>query len=186
MDDTAGLNGRVGLPAEMLYLRDAYPRLRWSEPLPDVAAHWLQMHDGFREHQAHMLAMVEGWRGGATDVAGLHRALIPALQGFLQHLDGHHRIESGHYFPQFRRIEPRISAGIDLLDRDHETVHVHLETLHRLGFDFHRAVTENDQPKDAGERLADALEAAGAPLLRHLEDEEDIVIPLMALRVRGG
>ena len=35
---------------------------------------------------------------------------------------------------------------------------------------------------DHAARMADALNAANPPLLRHLDDEEDIVIPLMALR----
>ncbi len=140
------------------------------------------MHQGFRQAQTAMDQAIAAYRSGETDAAGLHLRLIPTLGGFLQHLDGHHRIESGHYFPQFRRIEPRIEAGIDLLDRDHDAVHAHLEALAEHGRAFHQAATTRTSAEDAALRLAEVLDRAAAPLARHLDDEEDIVIPLMALR----
>lgn len=183
--DPSALAVRAGLPAEFCWLREELPRDRWTG-LHEVAAHWLQMHAGFRNHTAHMDALVAGWRAD-SDLNALHRQLTPALQAFLQHLDGHHRIESGHYFPMMRNVEPRVAVGLDLLDRDHDAVHQHLETLFQSGLAFHRAVSANTP--DAGDhaaRLADALAAAGPPLSRHLDDEEDIVIPLIQLRGLPG
>ncbi len=144
------------------------------------------MHQGFRQAQAAMDQAIAAHRAGETDAAGLHSRLTPTLGGFLQHLDGHHRIESGHYFPQFRRIEPRIQAGIDLLDRDHDAIHAHLEALARHGRAYHQAVAAGGPAEDAAHRLVEAIERAAGPLIRHLDDEEDIVIPLMALRFGGG
>lgn len=182
--DPLALASRAGLPVDFLYLRDAFPRERWSQGgLHPTARRWLQMHQGFRAHQAEMDAMVDAWRGGAIDVQTLHRALIPALQQFLQHLDGHHRIESGHYFPALQQLEPRIAAGIDLLDRDHDAIHAHIEAMVETGRALHQAVTGD--AADAGdrvERLADVLALAGPQLARHLDDEEEIVIPLITLR----
>lgn len=167
----------------MLYLRADYPRGRWAEPsLNDIAKHWLAMHAGFRRHQAHIDELAAQWRADRLDAATLHRRLIPAVQQFLQHLDAHHTIESGHYFPAMRRVEPRIAAGIDLLDRDHDAIHARLEALFRDGSAFHQAVTGGGEAKDAAHRLADTITAGAPDLLRHLEDEEDIVIPLIALR----
>lgn len=176
------LADRTGLPSDLLYLRDAFPRERWTAALHPTAAHWLQMHAGFRDHQAHMAALTGQWRAQAVDVTALHRTLIPALQAFLQHLDGHHRIETGHYFPAMRRLEPRIVPGLDLLDRDHDAIHTHLEALFQAGTGFHQAVSGGtaDATDHAG-RLADVLDRIAPPLLRHLDDEEDIVIPLIAL-----
>ena len=103
------------------------------------------------------------WRADG-DLIALHRQLIPALHGFLQHLDGHHSIESGHYFPQFRAIEPRIAAGIDLLDRDHDAVHETLEALFRDGMAFHRAVAgKAPDAADHAARLADRIAGAARP-----------------------
>ncbi|MGV9005248.1 MAG: hemerythrin domain-containing protein [Brevundimonas sp.] len=185
MSEAAGptLADRTGLPADLLYLRQIFPRERWTTALHPTAAHWLQMHAGFRDHQAHMAALTGRWRNGALDPTGLHRALIPALQAFLQHLDGHHRIETGHYFPAMRKMEPRIVPGLDLLDRDHDAIHAHLETLFHAGMGFHQAVGSGaSDPADHADRLADILDHIAPPLLRHLDDEEDIIIPLIALR----
>ena len=169
----------------MLYLRDALPRDRWqAHALPQTAAFWLQMHQGFRQASAAMARTVADHRAGALDTRAFHDRLLPTLAQFLQHLDGHHNVESGHYFPQFRQIEPRIAAGIDLLDRDHDVVHAHLEALAAGGNAFHQAIRSGAPAEDAAKRLAEALDAADAPLIRHLDDEEDIVIPLIALR--GG
>ena len=183
--DPQGLAVRSGLPAEFCWLREELPRERWTD-LHEVAGFWLQMHAGFRNHQAHMDGLVARWRADG-DLTALHGQLTPALQAFLQHLDGHHRVESGHYFPMMRRVEPRIGAGLDLLDRDHDAVHAHLEALFRNGLAFHRAVSANaPDARDGAERLAEALAAAGPPLARHLDDEEDIVIPLIQLRGLPG
>lgn len=184
MSETSGqtLADRTGLPADLLYLREAFPRDRWTTALHPTAAHWLQMHAGFRDHQTHMAGLAQQWRERTLDPTGLHRALIPALQAFLQHLDGHHRIETGHYFPAMRRIEPRIIPGLDLLDRDHDAIHAHLETLFQAGMGFHQAISgKAPAAADQADRLADVLVVIAPPLLRHLDDEEDIVIPLLAL-----
>jgi iron-sulfur cluster repair protein YtfE (RIC family) len=183
--DPAALDRRSGLPAEHLWLRETLPRDRWVD-LHATAAFWMQMHDGFRRHQAHMEALVAEWRTGG-DLQDLHRRLTPALQSFLQHLDGHHRIESEHYFPMMRTLEPRIGAGLDLLDRDHEAIHQRLEALFMGGLALHRAVSNRSaDAADHAARLADELEVSGPLLARHLEDEEDIVIPLIQTRGLAG
>jgi len=176
------LRTRAGLPEAWRYLVAELPRDRWTEGLDQTAAFWLQMHASFRGHQAHMDGLVGQWRAGG-DIAALHRQLIPALQSFLQHLDGHHRIESGQYFPMMREIEPRIGAGIDLLDRDHDVIHGVLESLFQGGLAFHQAIqSKAPDAADRAHRLGDAIEAGGPLLSRHLADEEDIVIPLIQLR----
>ncbi|MBB5747520.1 hemerythrin domain-containing protein [Brevundimonas variabilis] len=186
-DDLTGewpLARRSALPAAFTWLREAFPRSRWDEAsVPGSATHWLQMHAGFRQASRHMEKVAEAYRSGSIDLRDFHGRLLPTLSGFLQHLDGHHRIETTHYFPQFRAIEPRIAPGIDLLDRDHYAVHAQLERLAECGNALHRTVRAgNINAVDDAARMADALDTAASPLLRHLDDEEDIVIPLMALR----
>lgn len=137
------------------------------------------MHAGFRHQQAQMQVQASRWRADGDRVA-LHRTLIPTLQGFLQHLDGHHRVESGHYFPVMRRVEPRIIAGIDLLDADHDAIHGHLDALFQSGLAFHQAMAgRSPDTADTAARLADTLDRIAPSLSRHLDDEEDIVIPLI-------
>ena len=188
MSDGTGdsLAARTCLPLAFRYLLDGFPRDRWSAAVDETATFWLQMHAGFRSHQAHMDGLVGQWRTNG-DLAVLHRQLIPALQAFLQHLDGHHRIESGQYFPMMRAVEPRIGAGIDLLDRDHDAIHETLESLFQGGLAFHQAVVgKAPDAADKAARLSDLVEGGARPLLRHLEDEEDIVVPLIQLRGLRG
>jgi hypothetical protein len=48
---------------------------------------------------------------------------------------------------------------------------------------FHQAVSAGAaDAADKANRLSDLIEGGARPLLRHLEDEEDIVIPLIHLR----
>jgi hypothetical protein len=182
-EDDLALAVRGGLPVGMRYLLEAFPRERWSEAgLDQTATFWLQMHAGFRRHQTHMDGLVARWRAGG-DLVDLHRRLIPALQTFLQHLDGHHRIESDRYFPMMRALEPRVGAGLDLLDRDHEVIHERLDALFHGGLAFHQAVQAGaPDAADSAARLGDEFDRSAPLLLRHLEDEEDIVIPLIQLR----
>lgn len=174
------LDGRTGLPEAHRWLLETYPRLRWRDAeLGEVARFWLQMHAGFRQKQADMARQIEAWRGGG-DLVSLHRGLIPTLQAYLQHLDGHHRVETGHYFPVMRRVEPRITPGIDLLDADHDSIHGQLEALFKAGLAFHQALASGaPDSADHAARLADTLETTSRQADRHLEDEEDIVIPLI-------
>ena len=182
--DPLHLSLRAGLPEDMQVLLPDYPRERWGEPTrAEMARFWLGVHDNFRRHHAHMVAIADHWRAGHSDLRGLHGRLIPSVDQFLQHLDMHHRIESSQYFPTFRRVEPRIAHGIDLLDRDHDAVHVDLERLLQAAVAFHQDV-QNGAPTgaDTASRLADVVDDMGPRVLRHLADEEEIVIPLIATR----
>lgn len=182
--DPLHLHTRTGLPNEMRVLLADYPKSRWGEPtLAEMARFWLGVHDNFRRHHAHMVAITGHWRAGHSDLHGLHGRLIPTVQDFLQHLDMHHRIESGQYFPIFRRVDPRIADGVDLLDRDHDVVHEDLDRLFQSAVGFHQGL-QGGAP-DVAERartLADVIDTMGPRVLRHLHDEEEIVIPLIATR----
>ena len=183
-NDPLHLHARAGLPEDMRLLLADYPKERWGEPtLAEMARFWLGVHDNFRRHHAHMVAVANHWRGGHADLRGLHGRLIPTVQDFLQHLDMHHRIESGQYFPVFRRADPRIAHGVDLLDRDHDVVHEDLDRLFQSAVAFHQGL-QGGAP-DAGDKarvLTDVIDAMGPRVLRHLHDEEEIVIPLIATR----
>ena len=182
-DDSLHLTTRPRLPDDMRVGLVDFPRERWSEPtLAEMARFWLNIHENFRRHHAHMGAIVDHWRGGHSDLAGLHNRLVPAIQQFLQHLDAHHNIESGQYFPIFRTLDPRIAHGVDLLDRDHDVVHAELDRLFQFTRAFHQAVQSNaPDAADHANRLGDIIAGMGPSLLRHLDDEEEIVIPLIAL-----
>jgi hemerythrin-like domain-containing protein len=97
----------------------------------------------------------------------------------LGELNGHHQVEDFHYFPVFSRAAPELAAGIALLDRDHKTLHLDLVETAEAANALIQALAR--QPAGA-EGPAAAYAAASARLLRrmerHLDDEEDLVIPL--------
>ncbi|MBX7247583.1 MAG: hemerythrin domain-containing protein [Caulobacteraceae bacterium] len=177
------LFARTRLPDEFRWLESGCPRQAWSEPdrIHAMGAHWLEIHGWFRQMLGGLTALTGQWREGGLAAPQYQALLMPRLQQFLQNLDGHHQRESRLYFPAFSRQEPRIAAGIALLDRDHEVVHGLLERMFQTGNDFNRALAGGADTAGPGAALADAIEAASMPLARHLHDEEDIVVPLLTL-----
>jgi iron-sulfur cluster repair protein YtfE (RIC family) len=105
----------------------------------------------------------------------------------LWQLEEHHQVEDQHYFPVFRRIEPRLAAGFEVLERDHEALHEALEVIAlRANAVLARG---NDDPvafRGALERFVDTQRELGPGLVRHLDDEEDLVIPLLLERGEGA
>ena len=114
------------------------------------------------------------------DAASFRPWLHRHLGLFLWQLDEHHAVEDQHYFPLFRRAEPKLSRGFEILERDHDALHQALEGLAERA----DAVLRPDLADPAAfrrelGRLADAHTAIGPNLLRHLDDEEDLVVPLI-------
>ena len=182
------LQGRPGLSEELRFLTRRHPRASWPghARLGALTRFWLQRHQAFRE-------LDEVIRSGSQ--AGLEERHEPdrlrawlgrRLQVLLWQLEEHHQVEDLHYFPVFRRIEPRLAAGFELLEGDHVALH---ETLSVI---VERANTVlapgNDPAKFRGhlERYLDAQRTLGQSLLRHLDDEEDLVIPLLLERGEGA
>lgn len=183
-DPAHDLFSRPSLPAEFRWLERDLPRGVWTEAgrIHAMGAHWLEIHDWFRGMLGGLSGLAGDWREGRFDDAARYQAqVMPRLQQFLQNLDGHHQRESRMYFPAFARQEPRIAAGIELLDRDHDAVHTLLEAMVEAANGFNRAIADKAETAAPGETLAAAIERAVAPLGRHLHDEEDIVVPLLTL-----
>ena len=160
-----------------------HPREYWTcASVPEVASFWLRMHEGFRRQSRAMTELLDRFNADPASVVEIHPPLIKTLGGFLGHLDQHHNVESFHYFPQFRQVAPDVASGLDLLDRDHEAIHAHLESLHEAGLAFHQAVQTRaiDLAAPLGQ-FSERLRLAAPQLIRHLDDEEEIVIPLICL-----
>ena len=179
-------NDASRLAPEWRYLLAQLPRERW----PEAAAHgtagvWLAMHASLREGQRRLEALSQRWLDKQVDWLGFRREAMPLLDAHLGHLHGHHRLEDEHYFPAFRRAEPRLAAGFDLLGADHQRIDTALQHLHRLQSQLTHANPAEAAAWQCAHALARALPACGTLLLAHLHDEEDLVIPLLALRESG-
>ena len=173
---------RDGWPAELRTLVERYPREMWSghENLGQMARFWLQRHDMFRKLGGMTDAAVLRFREGGTKPAEFAGWFGPRLQFFLEQLHAHHRIEDGYYFPIFRAADARLARGFDVLENDHGALHEGIERsvtaanalLGALGGDV-------DALMRAGESYALASASLLQGLRRHLDDEEDLIVPLI-------
>ncbi len=173
---------RLGLPDEIAYLRAAYPKPQWQAHANygQLADFWLHVHRSLRAHGGQLQQLTHGFRDGRHGAADFQRAFVPGINQFLQHLNAHHQIEDGAYFPKFRALDPRMVAGFDLLEADHHLIH---EAIGATVDSARGMLAAFTQDANAQRRATDAYAAASDTLLdqllRHLADEEDLVIPAM-------
>ena len=105
----------------------------------------------------------------------------------LWQLDEHHQVEDQHYFPLFRRLEPRLAPGFEVLERDHAALHAALAVIvERANAVLAPGAGDAGALRSALERFLEAQRELGQGLLRHLDDEEDLVIPLLLERGEGS
>lgn len=173
-------NRRGKLPADIAFLREKYPRRGWEEHrnFGISARFWLERHDMFRELGGLLEQGTADFRAGDLTPDQFHRFFAPRLAYFLNHLQGHHQVEDETYFPLFRARDRRLIVGFDLLEEDHEVIHEKLVAAAGTGQAFIEALQqEGDARRFAADAYADNADRLLAWLLRHLDDEEDLVVP---------
>ena len=181
-DDISLLETREGLPDDLRFLADQYPRGEWQahSNIHGMAGFWLQRHDMFREMGVLLTGGIADYREGRKDAREFAAFFAPRLNLFLGNLDGHHNVEDHHYFPVFAKAEPRLRRGFDILDGDHHLIHDALERNAETANAFLRALQESeDRQRFAADAYADENSRLIAMLKRHLDDEEDLIIPLI-------
>jgi hemerythrin-like domain-containing protein len=183
------LERRAGLPDDLRFLAEKYPREDWRahDNIHGMAGMWLQRHDMFRELGGILTAAIGDYREGRTTAPDFAKIFAPRLNYFLGHLDGHHNVEDQHYFPVFAKAETRLKRGFEILDLDHHTIHEGLERNAETANAFLRALQESeDRQRFAADAYADENARLVAMLGRHLDDEEDLIIPLILERGDRG
>ncbi len=171
-------------PEELEFLLERHPRATWPSARSASVAFWLQVHDRLRRDAAGLDAAAEDYRSGRSSPAQLAVVAAPRLRGLVAAMQGHHQIEDFEYFPEFRRAEPRLAAGFDRLEREHAGLSRAIDAaLAALG-ELHAAAEPAAPPtlKLAAQRYVAAAAALSADLLRHLHDEENLVVPLLLER----
>ena len=185
----------TGLPMHLLYLRLRHPREGWAgaTSLAGTGEVWLANHSHFRALTDRIAGGVDALRAGRSAQAHFDRIFRHDLGSLLAGLDGHHRVEDHSYFPRFQKAVPKLAQGFEMLEADHAVIH---EAIHDLSFAGQGLVRELDPTAEAvGEALSDAarfvaddlaatLARFGKVLARHLDDEEDLVIPYLLERAR--
>jgi len=174
------LDTRSGLPDALQVLLQDYPREAW-EAAPNfhgLVSFWLERHMMFRQLMAHMKAETEGFLTGERDPQNFARGIGRYGGVFVQQLHGHHHIEDHHYFPILREKDARIETGFDLLDADHHALDGILNRFVEQANGAIQGIGGADARTPAGalrEGLIDLERLIG----RHLDDEEDLIVPVI-------
>jgi hemerythrin-like domain-containing protein len=176
------LQSRNGWPDELRLLIDRYPREIWTghANLGEMARFWLDRHQSFRDLGKALGGATDDFREGRMPPDAFRRFFAPRLQFFLQNLEGHHQIEDLHFFPPFRTAEKRLVKGFDVLEEDHETIHAEImRTVESANKLLSTMESDDDARRKATDLYADASERLLKFLVRHLDDEEDLIMPVI-------
>jgi iron-sulfur cluster repair protein YtfE (RIC family) len=132
----------------------------------------------FRKVMGQLREGAEGYLDGAKDPMR-YAAETQRLAGFfLNQLHGHHQIEDQQYFPMLAAHDAKLVEGFDLLDSDHLALDGHIYSLaERTNAMLH--VAGQAGMRDRAGELHTALSQFHVFLNRHLEDEEDLVVPVI-------
>ncbi len=182
---TLDLESRTGWPPELRLVLDRYPRAVWPEHanLGELARFWLQIHDGFRDMARTLGGATLDLREGQVTHDRFRSWFAPRLRMFLHHLEGHHQIEDFQFFPRFGAAEPRLLTGFAVLESDHGVIHEAMDKLVETANGFLNVPVNNSDPlRRSGDRYADASDRLMRLLTRHLDDEEDLIVPLILER----
>ena len=174
--DPMGLASRDGLPDALRVLLADLPRAGWEThpAFGGLAQFWMERHILFRRLLDALRTDAEARLDHAL-ASDVFAARVNRFGGMLiSTLHEHHGVEDTVYFPQMHAMEPRLLRGFDILDRDHHALDAWLARLETAA--AHAVVAPTT---DAVGALHGEL-ARFAPLLnRHLEDEEDLVVPVI-------
>ncbi|WP_146590046.1 hemerythrin domain-containing protein [Puniceibacterium confluentis] len=168
------LNERDRMPEALRVLLESFPRAGWEEHpnFAGLVAFWLDRHLMFRRLLVSLQDDAEAAIDRRIDVQA-HRTRLSRFGGMLvSQLHGHHQIEDQHYFPVLSKAEPRLLKGFDILDADHHA----MDGLLNRFTNSANAVLQGQGEAGGFHR---ELLSFGALLHRHLEDEEDLIVPVI-------
>ncbi len=175
------LHTRQVLPADIPLLRDAPDRADWrTHPgFSDLVAYWLDRHALFRQLNEAIIGATRDHAQKALDPAPFAQQLSRQGALLLGELQTHHHVEDHHYFPMMVRLEPTLQRGFTLLDQDHTAFDASLHSFADQANEIIAAIGDDRHVTYRTEAFADWLIGFGTGLTRHLEDEEDIIIPVL-------
>lgn len=171
------LESRTALPEALRLLLPDFPRPLWQghRNFDGLVAFWLDRHLNFRALTARMQADARLFLDRKLDPQAHATGLLRLGNRFLQELHGHHRIEDAHFFPRLTALEPRLVAGFDMLETDHQAIDGLLQRFAAAA----NAVLQSPEATDPVATFHAELGQITALLDRHLTDEEDLIVPVI-------
>lgn len=176
------LDTRQGWPDDLKLFLDRFPREVWPTHanLGQRIQFWLSVHGGFRDLGEVLQTATADLREGQVTPERFRSWFAPRLQHLLSHLHTHHQVEDYEYFPVLTKAEPRLAKGFNVLESDHEVIHVTIDRVVETANEFLRLDSnDRDRFRSTGDLYADASDALIRQLIRHLDDEEDLIVPLV-------
>ncbi len=180
--DALALARRNGWPEDLCVLIERYPREHWDghANLGEWVPFWLSRHAMFRELAGALETIAGRFRAGALAPADFPDLFVPRLRFLLEQLNVHHQIEDYHYFPLLRAADVRLARGFDVLEGDHHAIHADMAATADAANALLRALAgDADALRRRGDAYADASGRLLGGLIRHLDDEEDLIVPLV-------
>ena len=180
--EALSLARRSGWPDELRVLISRYPREQWDAHanLGEMARFWLSRHAMFRELSGAIEQITAQFRAQVLPPAEFARQFVPRLQFMLDQLNVHHQIEDLHYFPIFRVADTRLVRGFDVLEGDHHHIHADMaRTAENANALLQALRADADTLRRSSDAYADSSGALIKGLVRHLDDEEDLIVPLI-------
>jgi hemerythrin-like domain-containing protein len=180
--EALALAHRDGWPEDLRVMLSRYPREKWESHanLGDMARFWLSRHAMFRELSATIEQVTEQFRAGKLPPLEFARQFVPRLQFILDQLNVHHQIEDFHYFPIFRAADARLSLGFEVLEGDHHHIHGDMSRTAETANALLQALRgDADTLRRCSDGYANASAVLLKGLIRHLDDEEDLIVPLI-------
>ena len=176
------IDTRGGLPTEMQALLREYPRDAWPDH-PNFAAsiqNWMGAHQMFRKLAGIVRGDTEPYLDNDLDLPEFSCRQGLFVNLLIRNLHGHHGWEDREYFPELSRADPRFDRGLEMLEGDHQELD---QLLDRITGTANRTIKlaqlePRQVPGEAGQLLETTGKLQGF-LERHLEDEEDLIVPIL-------
>ncbi len=176
------IHTRQGWPSDVETLLAEYPREAWPDH-PHFAQsiqNWMGAHRGFRQLGELIRLDTEAYLGKARAPEDFGARLGYFGNLMVRNLHGHHTWEDRRFFPEIQAIDDRFETGLETLESDHEVLD---EVLERITGQANRAIKliqlDEAQAREEAKTLRDTAEEIEGFLARHLEDEEDLIVPIV-------
>ena len=169
------LLNRSSLPRELKAFLLDYPRKAWSEN-PNFqlfSEFWLQRHQMFRELSAHLVFLSQSILNKEINEDAYQKQTLRYSSFILQQLHLHHQMEDNYFFPGIAKYDKKLIAAIELLETDHSEISALVDAYGEI---LKNCITPKETLTFAGNLLECQIRFNKA-LKRHLEDEEDIIVP---------
>ena len=168
------------LQSDWLFLYEKLPANQWySSDYAYKTSGWLNVHTNIRKRQRILRQLSEEYLMGALNWDNYRTQILQRISIHVLKLHQHHSVEDHGFFPEFVSSYPQLKPGFEILERDHVRLNALLDEIQSLNDELAKAQNED---KALADRLHVNLITGTDFLSQHLTDEEDLVVPILALR----